>query len=961
MNLDLILKRVRHERRQLGVLFVSICFVTAFFALGPFYTRTTTQAGLGYELSQAKPSDQQVVYISPTPFTPDSWTLVNRELGTLNNGLVRISRTAGAVRGFDFNYGVPTTELSGRPGSNFHIFALSNMRSILKLVEGRWPERLAPPNSPERLASSVEEQIAKGVGIYSRGDVEAVLTPKVAHTMRMEIGSRFVVGELAENHVVVNVVGIVEPVDPNDPIWSTNSEAINGELLDVGLSQHQFNMGLIIPEGAYTDWIAKATRSRSGDNNTYVWQIALDLKQINADNFESVLSHLTTLESKLGSTYQGLSTLTTLPRLLSRYSDKIAATRGPVLLLSGAILLLMLYHLVSTVGLVLEQQTGEWSSLSSRGASMVQLVQMQALTVGLLCLLGFIIGPILAVFLIHILARVGPLTATSGGNAVLPGIPTLSYILSAVAAAASAIVLTVPAIRAARRSLAEFKQITARPPTRPAWARYWLDLVLIFLGIAFIARLLFFVSGDLGQTLALLASDPRQLIQLILDSATQTGGLADPLNLLGPALLLTGLALFWLRLFPALMRIIGLLIGRGNGLTGPLSVWNVERDPGHYAQLVLLLIGTLALGTAALSLTATRDSGAWSAARAATGGAVRLDLIKGANPDNLKLNVSGVTGSSVLTRTASDFKAGSTQVFLVGVDPTALSKTFPETASALSPLIGKKSVNGNIPVVISQRMAVEVGQAVRQDQQPLQVGSKSQLDILISGIRVTFSYQVVGIVRDFPSLSADQHFVVMDSAILTSVINGQIDPQNAIAPNQVWLELQNRQPSAELMALQKLPEIANAAYAWDVYNSLLREPLPAAIAGILYAGFWVSLILSLLDFGFYLAVTARRRSLSFAVLQALGWNVNNVWALLLAEQSALAIPALFVGVLLGAALAYIILPFLALTGGEALVLPIGSLIVLLITLLVGFGVLLVSAAAWLHRLNVNQVLRLGEE
>jgi ABC-type antimicrobial peptide transport system permease subunit len=149
--------------------------------------------------------------------------------------------------------------------------------------------------------------------------------------------------------------------------------------------------------------------------------------------------------------------------------------------------------------------------------------------------------------------------------------------------------------------------------------------------------------------------------------------------------------------------------------------------------------------------------------------------------------------------------------------------------------------------------------------------------------------------------------------------------------------------------------------AWDRYNELLREPLPAAVAGMLYAGFWVSLLLSLLDFGFYLAVTARRRSLGFAVLQALGWNASHIWALLAAEQAVLILPALLVGIALGAALAYVILPFLALVGGETLSMPVSSLLGLLIILLAGFGGLLSGTAWWLRRLRVNQVLRLGEE
>ncbi|MEP7288417.1 MAG: ABC transporter permease [Chloroflexota bacterium] len=956
INLPLIFKRTRHEWRQLAVLLFSICLVAAFFALGPFYVRATTESGLRYELAHAKATDSQLTFINPAPFHADSWNFVAQQLGDLNGGLVRISRTAGAIRGFDYLYGEPTTEFTPRSAVNYHIFAFSNLHGILKLIDGRWPNRLPPPDSPERHATSPEDQIAKGLGIYSRGDVEAVLTPQVAAAMDMTLGSRFVVGELAQNRVVVVVVGIVEAVNPDDPIWSTNREALDGEQIDQGLGRTSFNMGLIVTEGAYTDWIAQATRSRNGDNNTFVWQIPLKLAAINADNFEDVQNRLSALTSRLTNTYRGLSTLSTLPQRLGGYTGRIDSTRGPVLLLSGAILILMLYHLVTTAGLVLQQQLGEWSSLASRGASTWQLVTMQAITVGLLCIVAFIIGPPLAFVLMQGLVRVGPLAATSGGNNLLAGIPPSAYPLSAIAVLAAAVVLTLPAYQTARRSLAEFKQITARPPLRPTWARYWLDIVLIMCGLGFVARLLFFVSGDLGQTLALLITDPRQLIQIVLDSANQTGGLSDPLNLLGPALLLTGLALFWLRLFPVVMRVIGALVSANNGLTGPLSVWNVERDPGHYAQLVLLLIGTLALGTAALSLGATRDAGAWSAARLATGGAVRVDF----NPAQVQADqlnwhkLAGVTGGTVLTRTATEYKAGRIQIFLVGVNPTELQAAQPENANIVAPLVGQQSTVNPVPVVMSATMAAMQGQSIRDDKLPLVAGNTGKIDLPLPDGNITLTYKVVGITRDFPSLGANQHFMIMTTDALAKLVS-------TASPNQIWLETANHEPSPEVVGLGKQPGVAATTFAWDRYNTLLREPLPAAIAGILYAGFWVSLLLGLLDFGFYLAVTARRRSLGFAVLQALGWNINNIWQLLIAEQAALAIPALLVGLLLGTALAYVILPFLALAGGETLVLPLVGLAVLLLTLLIGFGLLLLGAAWWLRRLNVNQVLRLGEE
>ncbi len=106
---------------------------------------------------------------------------------------------------------------------------------------------------------------------------------------------------------------------------------------------------------------------------------------------------------------------------------------------------------------------------------------------------------------------------------------------------------------------------------------------------------------------------------------------------------------------------------------------------------------------------------------------------------------------------------------------------------------------------------------------------------------------------------------------------------------------------------------------------LLHEPLPNAIVGVLFAGFWVSLALGLLDFGVYLVITAARRATAFAVLRALGWHRSRVWGLLTVEQTALVAPALVIGVLLGGVLAYLLLPFLALLGDEALRLPLAQI------------------------------------
>src|SRR5258706_2748695 len=90
MNIGLIFRRSRPEWRQLGVLLVGLCLVTAFFALGPLYARSMIQTGLQYELAQVSNIVTDLTFTGSTPFRPQSWDLVNQQLGPLNRGLVRI-------------------------------------------------------------------------------------------------------------------------------------------------------------------------------------------------------------------------------------------------------------------------------------------------------------------------------------------------------------------------------------------------------------------------------------------------------------------------------------------------------------------------------------------------------------------------------------------------------------------------------------------------------------------------------------------------------------------------------------------------------------------------------------------------------------------------------------------------------------------------------------------------------
>ena len=119
-----------------------------------------------------------------------------------------------------------------------------------------------------------------------------------------------------------------------------------------------------------------------------------------------------------------------------------------------------------------------------------------------------------------------------------------------------------------------------------------------------------------AQRLGLLRSninrdDHRAVASLLYDGHVWVAGLQDHLHeslpdaermQWTPRLLRTviGYEIDWQRVWhrwagALLMRLVGALLQRLNMFSVRLALWSVERDPGHYAQLVLLLVEQLVL------------------------------------------------------------------------------------------------------------------------------------------------------------------------------------------------------------------------------------------------------------------------------------------------------------------------------------------------------------------------------
>lgn len=1074
---SLIFSRMWRGYREMLMLLLALSLVTGFFALGPLYLRVLGESALRYTINTARPRDLTLSLISESLFDLTDRPVVTDQLGAVASGVETRMRMNGIV-------------------------CNGNMRSCL----GDEYFRAYVPSAYERLT----ERFEVADGAYPQAPDELAISANVAERTNLEVGDTISFYPDTVDERVFQITGILTPDDPDDPFWMDQTVILSGQLVDVTDNFQRYDMGVIFNEDVYNAHIAPFIH---GDTRNE-WYVEINTDALRAENLNELTWHIETIERWFRLDHADLLLASGLYTLLLDFRSALSAIEGTIILFAAGILLLLFYQLMMTTALILERHSAEWSSMVSRGGSTTQLGMMQAATMTIIALAAFLLGVPIAIGIVILLERSGPLSHVLGPGLNISTIPPFSFVLSGVAALAAIVALTLPAIPAARSSLLRLKQSISRPPTTPLWARFYLDFVLIGLAVVLLLRL-YFVFG--GTSVEELLADPSTLLHIVsVSAAHETGLLDDPFNLAIPALLITGFALLWIRLFPLIMNGLGALFNRTTGLIAPLAFWSIARDPGHYAQLVMMLIGTLAIGTASLALAATHDVGSWNTAQNMTGAdvaltfdgeAVMLQDFSGEQEilaryvtiepsslhrttllglsderfaelagqpmespshggfelpaDTLEVSMQvyaePLPGQHLSTRLALDavntmgvlqsipfvtqddsvtgrfvpyvaalpddrhlpytivgirlLSSADSDVFehTIYIDDIRYSiddgtteilddferSSLPEWTSAGQPayfqILPSRSISSEgdaslrvsyriatqvaqrvipvvpfmappiepaIPVILSQQSADAFGALTQR--RNYSIGDTGTAPLELPEGERDFRFQVAGIIPSFPM--AEGRFVLARSRDLLPWLNAGLPVNGYYAENTLWLTLPDRQLDFQTQTqIEALTGLLNVDEAWLVYNQLLREPLPNAIIGVLFAGFWVSLTLGLLNFAFYLATTSARRATSFAVLRAQGLSGLRVWGLLTTEQAALILPALVIGVLLGIVLASFLRPFLVLLGGEALAIPAAQIGGLLAILLVSFTVLLVSTAIVLARRNVGQVLRIGEE
>ncbi len=574
--------------RLLSSVVVGTLIASAILSTTAIYADAIRDLGLQHALQQEPASSLDVrvsqsnVNVGANTYQASQGRIdraVAAALGGARSGQVRQGLSATfypAPAGQRANLGDPD-----RPRAN--LYFRSDIESHIDVVAGT-----LPPVMPDA----------------SDAPIPADLGAETAQRLGIKVGDRFDLFPYWDEHappVQVQVVGLVRATDLTDRYWGGVTDLVDAK------QRSWETLDLLVPEATFFGGMTAHLPTVTADYAS-TYQVRFD--HLNSRNARPVADALSRLEQTLSATETRAQVDTDLVQVLRTYDQKLFFTRIPLLILLLQIGGIVAYYLVMVSTMLIERQAAEIATLRSRGATTPQLLAQYAVEGLILAGLAGLAGPPIAAAVISALGPTPAFSALSGGGPLPVHVSSAAYVLAGIGALIAFAALMVPAWRATRTTMVEFKRATARPRPTPLFLRYYLDVALVLIVAIVFWRLSrqphLFSQGLFGDTRA------------------------DPFLLTTPAVFMLTVGIVFLRLFPLALRGVAWLVGRTRSVAVLVGMRSLTRNPTHYTRLILLLMFATGIGLFAATFSATLGRSYSDRAAYGVGADVRADQFRGA-------------------------------------------------------------------------------------------------------------------------------------------------------------------------------------------------------------------------------------------------------------------------------------------------------------------------------------------
>ena len=495
------------------------------------------------------------------------------------------------------------------------------------------------------------------------GPIEVILGRQAAEKTGLQVGQQFRLNSRLPPPAMpydAVLVGIVEPVDPDDRYWvhggGTFYERMDAERNNAGL----WAISLFLPQQTLVERIGAETPSLLGS--------VTDTLYINPDGLldmglASADVAVADLQGRLTADASRSIFISLLANRLPDFRDEVARNQMPlviVLVIVGAILLYALTMIAFTVGRTTEGVVG---LLRSRGAGSPRTVTLiLAWALGAI-IVSAVLAPLIAYGAILGLGELGAWKVALDGATLTPApiVPALPWLAAGVVV--TIVVMAVPIIGVSRVPVSTLQSERSRPTNLPWFRRLHLDIVLLVIAAAILWQV-----------------EIRGVEEGVAVAQTDGTSQLDRTVLIVPIAMTLAALLLLYRLLPVGIRLAAAIARAIGRLPVDMALERINRASTPAAALAGLLLLFGVLGVFVATFGGTLDKAAADQATFQAGVDVRLDRSQAFDEKSFAevtdnyLAIDGVQDASAAY--SSHAGLGSNQVGtlvpIIGIDPSTI-------------------------------------------------------------------------------------------------------------------------------------------------------------------------------------------------------------------------------------------------------------------------------------------------
>ncbi|WP_059052211.1 ABC transporter permease [Paenibacillus senegalimassiliensis] len=816
--------------------------------------------------------------------------------------------------------------------------------------------------------------------------VEALMLEEAMYRQDLHVGDvmEYPVYSGVDITLKVKIVGTFQAENESDSYWYQGFEGMMNSFY--------------ISEKAFNDVLLKQLSIPLHNSS---WYYAFNLSEIQTSQLSPLSDTLDRLNVDLYQKLKDTKVDVSFGSLLSDFRKQSLQMQTLLFTLAAPMIAMVFYYIVMNARQALDKQQSDIAVLRSRGASTKQIILIYLLESLILGAISLIAGPLLGWFMSKSIGSADGFLTFVNRQSIPVGFNLDALALGGAAVVIAILATLLPAVSYARSSIVKAKQKQARSDRAPFWQRWFIDIVLM--AIAGYGYYLF---------------NERQMLTF------QTGMTTDELQVqpflfFVPALAIFSIGLFFLRVFPWLLKLIGWLGKKWLPVPYYLSLTQLSRSSSSYYPLMILLVLTLGLGVYNASAARTIDlnstertlykygsdvimrtvwEGTAEITRPTQGGGSGGNQNPGQGGNSGQPGGGGNPGAPGGGGGSGGGAPGGGQnqtpsKVIYSEPPFEIFRELDGVEHAARVLqtkgniivSGRSAGQGNVmgidnldfskvgwfrkdlfpthPFRYLQFLGMNESAALIPSNMAEKYKLKSGDVFTIAIGDQTVEFAVYGILPYWPSQYPDQTPFVIANL-------DYIYDQVPLIPYEVWLKME---PGAKVAPLiTKLAEQGIDLYSVDDVRSELaaqsKHPTRGGVFGILSLGFLVSVIVSLIGYILYWFFNLSGRVVQFGILRAMGLSRKQLTFMLLAEQILTAGLSIALGIVIGKIAGKLYLPFLQTADNVTTQVPpfrivfdsqdtLQLYVVVFVMLLLGAGLLL-----WqIRRLRVHQAVKMGEE